>query len=945
MKIQTVKTTDNDKVLTTFSGINMCCKEKKFLDDLAISWRNILNDSSASDIIVFVKNNRHIWTHKLVFYTRCTNILLDVICNDTEFSTAKEKICWFDTDYDVALAFLEFIYCGIIDKYSKILDSEVSLSDVRTLGRKYKVDDLFTYLRQKKSNIAEVKHDSNTCEKDTENVHPNVEMVSCIPKLDKYFNISPNCTHDDVENIQCSQKILLQKDVNDDLHPSENNYISAKYLCVLQDEESALMKSSDEMNSRSNTPAKWETSASPDMFDDTPEKKHSDKSAIHSNDLEDSNIHMLLSLIKQDADVDICSQKLSKSQNAEYSELNKDLPTYSKNTEQNVMELDSDSESNSLKYSIDDVHKDSLIDTPQSSKYVQDCSLEITKQKSNLTLFIEKIQKENAKLDAVLDSNNTECLVQISPIKQKNPFYVDKHENSDFQSYNVEQSVDTDARRGRLTMIEQHMQSFAAKNPEFYSRLSNQHVKDVNQTDSLHIDYLSPKKITESSHNNILNCTQNFTSPDEKHVKNISEQVTTVRSTVCSQYSETINQSLNETLIDLETNEEEMSMYSKYMRNHKDNSIAKYRKVISRNKSDSNLFDKSTLTDSINEDNDISEAEKDEILTQRVLTQKDTDMIVSLDTDNESISSNVSHIISENDDFNHESIMSHSLQSRKETEDNKQNVENEKSNQIEVEKFSKAMTTKEEKDINSATKSSRDKLNNTEITSMTQKSRLNDDQRKEFVPSPIMVSSSPDFLNDESCSSVLNMESLLQDEHCTKNASETNACKLRRSVNFSLNFEDDLYLGNVDVNKYEKSHVLEKSLSFNTLSMAKLQSRNTRQCNNKSNHENIKNKDKVADDYKNLNSNATSLTQNFSSIKKFKRKSLSEGQINTNRLHNQGTTSTRVDMQFECNYTQNIGNVKTPRITVKDVTPPPEYNDMSTPELHVSSLTMINFHN
>lgn len=902
-EIQTVKTTDNNEALTiSLNTVNVCCKEKKFLDDLATSWRNILNDSSASDIIIFVKNSRHIWTHKLVFYTRCTNILLDVISNDTEFSTAKEKICWLDTDYDVALAFLEFVYCGVIDKYSKMLDSETSLSDVRALGRKYKINDLFVYLRQKgsKSNVAEIKHDYNTCEKSTGNVHLDIKTVLNVPKLDI-----------------------------------------------------TLMKSLEEINPRSNTLAKRETSVSPDMFDDTPVMKHNDKSTVYPKDLEDSNIHILLNLIKQDADVNIYSQKLAaKTQNAEYSELDKDIPTCSKNVKQNVMESDIDPKSNSPKFSINNMHQDSLIDIPQSSKskYIQNRFSEIVKQKSDLTLFIEKIQKENAKLDAALNSD-MECSVQISPIRHNNPFHINKLDNSDLHPYdnNVKQSTDMEERPGRLTIIEQRMRSYADKNPEFYSRLSNERIVNVKQTNNSHVDPLSPKKIMESFHNNISNCTQNFTSSNEKCV-NISEQDATM-STVSSQHTKTMNQSLNEIIFDLETNEEEISMYSKYMRHHKENSIAKYRTAISRNMLDSNLSNKSTLSDSINEDSDISEAEKNEILTQSVLTQKDADVIVSSDTDVESISSIVSHVVLKNDDFNHE-IMSYSQQqSRKETEDNKQDIENENSSQLLVEKFSKAMTSnsEEEKDINSTIKSNRDKLNTTEITSMTQNFRLNElnDQKKESIPSPIMVSSSPDFL-DENCSPILNVERLLQNEHCTENVSDTSACKLRKSLEFSLNFEDDIYLGNVDINKYEKQHALEKSQSFNTLSMTKFKNGSTRRCNNKNNHEGNKDNDIAADNYGNLDNNAVSLTQNFTSIRKFQRKSLSEGQIdyvNTDRLCNQGITSMRVSTQFQCNYIQNIGNAKTPKITDKDVTPPPEYNDMSTPELHVSLLTMVNLYN
>ncbi|XP_018044037.1 PREDICTED: uncharacterized protein LOC108684295 isoform X2 [Atta colombica] len=925
-----IKTMDTNEALTISSNINICCKEKQFLDNLATNWRNILNDSFASDIIVFVRNSKHIWTHKLVFYTRCANILLDVISNDTEFSTAKEKICWLDTDYNVAMAFLEFIYCGIIDKYSKILDSQITLSGIRALGRKYKINDLFVYLRQKKSkSTAEVKHNCNTYEKSTENVHPNIETTFDVSKLNKSFNKSPNCTHNVVKNIPCSQKTLLEG-VNDDLYLLENNYAAAKNEYILQDEKDTSLKLSEEMNFKSNTLAKRETSVSPDMFDETFVMKHNDKSTVHSKDLEDSNIHILLNLLKQDADVDICNQKLStaKPQNTKHLKLDRSTSICLKNLEQSV-EINP-VESNSLKFSINDMHNNFLMDISQNN--ISECSQDfskIIKQKSNITLFIEEIQKENAESDALINATEMECSVQISSIKHKNPFCIDKYDNSNLQPYdNDEQSVDTEKKPSRLSIIEQCMQSYAAKNPEFYSRLSNEDVKDVKQTNNSHIDSLLSKKITESSHNNILNCTQNFTLSDER---NVSEQVTTVP-IVCSQHTETMNRSLSETIFDLETNEKEISMYSKYMRDHKDNSIAKYRRAISRNKSDNNLSNKSILSDFLNEDSNVNKAEKDEILTQSVLTQKDVDVIVSSDSDVESTSSNVSHIL-ENNDSSCENIMSHSLQqSKKEIEKNKKDMTNEKNSQsFEINKFSKAMTTylEEKKNINSA-KLNPDKLNTTEI--MTQKykfNELNDAQKKESIPSPIMVSSSPDFLNNESCSPILHMEDLLQGKLCTENVSGLEACKLRKSTTFSFDFEDDIYLANVDIDKYEKQHILEKSRSFNISSIRKFNNSSTRKSNDKNNHGNIKGRDIAANYCGNLDNNVTSLTQNFTSVKKFKKKSLSEGQINTNRLRNQG-----VSKQFQCNYIQNIGNAKMLKITDKDVTPPPIYNDMSTPELH-----------
>lgn len=942
--MKAIKVMDNNEELISSNAVNTCCKEKTFLDILATNWRNMLNDSSASDIIIFVKNARHIWAHKLVFYTRCSNILLDVISNDTEFSTAKEKICWLDVDYDVALAFLEFVYCGIINEHSKIFNSNASLSDIRFLARKYKVNDLFVYLRQKelKSDITEIKHE--ICRKSTENVYANMEKTLNVSKINKSFNPSSNRTCDDSETIHCSQRILLHENINDNLHSLEDNDISVEDCCVLQDKKSTLTIISEKINSRSNTPVNSEISnASPDMFDDTPDMKH--KSIIHFNDQEDSNINILLSLIKQDKDVDICSQT-SLTGKGEYSQLDKDISTNLKNVEQNVVEINSDSESNSQKLFIDNIHENSIIDTPQSSKSksIQDSSLKLNKQKSNLTLFIEEIERQNAKLDSDLDSD-IEYPVEISPIRYKNPFHINRYNSEDSETYhdNVEQSIEVEKKPSRLSIIEERMRSYADKNPEFYSHLSNNDV-DIKQTDTLHMVPIS-KMTMESSCNN----TQSFTSLDEKDI-NISEQIAVTKtSAVCS--PETANPSFNKTALDVETDEEEISMYSKYMKDHKDNSIANYRAAI-RNRLSNSLSQKNISSDLINKNNDT----ENNVLDKTVLTQKDADIIVSSDTEVESISSSINPAVLKEDDFDYEDIMPcFTQQSKRITECNKQNIESQKSNQfVQIEDIPKTVITdlEEEKDFNSSTKSNQEEFNasSTEITSndidcninfMQKKSRFNesnDDQKEKSISSPIMVPSSPEFLDVENL--------LLDVEHRDEFTSETNTREPRKSENseLSFNFENEIYLANVDVNMYGK-HVLEKSQSTSVLNMTEFKKNSARRRNNKNDDGNIRVNNSIANNdiipvCENLDSNPMFLTQNSISIRKFKKKSLSEGQINVNRLHNR-EISTQASVQFKCNYNENIDNTAL-KIIEKDVTPPPNYIGMKTPELNVSLLIIIN---
>lgn len=952
--MQTVDVTDsNEESTIALNAVKTCCKRRKFLDTLAMDWRNILNDSSASDIIVLVKNSRHIWVHKLVFYVRCTNILLDVTSNDTEFSTVKEKICWVDIDYDIALAFLEFIYCGTMNKHSKILDSDASLLAIRSLARKYKVNDLFIYLRQKKfeSNLTEAGRKKNT-----ENVIANVGEALNVSKLDE---LACNA-RDDMKNTQCVQTNLLQEDINDALQTPENSSVLVDDTCILEDKVAVSIKSLEQINFRNNTPMYRSTSASPDIFDDTPNAIKHDKSVTHSRDHEDSNINILLSLIKQDTDISICSPKLSsKKIDAKYCESDEDSVTRLKNKELDAMEIDLNPDLNSV-----DLYKNSSVDTPRSSKPKQKTtqihSSNLARQKGNLTLFIEKIQRENAKLDLDLDSDldTTTYSNKISHIRHSNPFRIYKwndSDNEDVESDNLKQSNKTRKKLGKLSIMEQRMQSFADKNPEFYANFSNKCVSDVKQTKSLPT---SPERITEFHNEKFVNYSQNVI-PTETDVNTSNQGTVAPLSTVHLPYK--TNQSLGETIYDLETdmeeNEEDISMYSKYTRNHHKNSIARYRAAIKRNVSDRNLSDESTLSDVPNKDNDINENNAE--LISSFLTQKDANVIVSSDTEVESISSNINcSVVQYNDNSNHND---YAQLSSKTTEKNKQDIENKENNKsFPIEKISTATTVDfkgQKRDTNNAIESDQTKLNtnNRGMTSdnedelsmiFTQtrsslnelnKNKVNNNGEK-FIQSPIIVSSSPDLPNMENSS--LDREDY--DEHVADSR------KLKESTGFLLNFEDDIHLANVDIDKYEKHPILEKSKSASILNVTEFNKDNLRRGNNKSNCENTIDNHETTNNVihcQNLGRNAMFLTQSSTSIRKLKKKSLSEGQININRLHNQKDTFKHTSIQSQCNYNQNIGNIKAmPKVIDKGITPPPDYDGMRTPELHVSSL-MMNYYN
>ncbi|KOX70794.1 hypothetical protein WN51_02218 [Melipona quadrifasciata] len=231
--------------------VNEKCENIQFIDAIITNWGNALNDSSASDIIIFVNNDKYIWAHKLIFHVQCPNILLDITPNDTSlFTKIKEKISWTDISYNIALAFLEFIYCGIIKKYLNVLDNLISFSCLRNLARRYKIKELFVFLEKKEIEIKQIgsqmhsKQDREIISGEKDNlevINNNVENLIYGIKDSKLIDDEKlNKKHLDKCNISKSQFTetglrknmctdeLLQEEINyfDDTNIIRNNNVS-----------------------------------------------------------------------------------------------------------------------------------------------------------------------------------------------------------------------------------------------------------------------------------------------------------------------------------------------------------------------------------------------------------------------------------------------------------------------------------------------------------------------------------------------------------------------------------------------------------------------------------------------------------------------------------------------------------------------------------------------
>ena len=105
--------------------------EYNFFKKIISNWRDALNDSAASDLIIYTKNSEIIYTHKLIFQVQCSDVLNDIETNNSDKETKfTEKISWHKFDKLSALAFLEFLYCGNISKYVNVFDDDNYLSQL-----------------------------------------------------------------------------------------------------------------------------------------------------------------------------------------------------------------------------------------------------------------------------------------------------------------------------------------------------------------------------------------------------------------------------------------------------------------------------------------------------------------------------------------------------------------------------------------------------------------------------------------------------------------------------------------------------------------------------------------------------------------------------------------------------------------------------------------------
>lgn len=101
---------------------------------LSQDWKLLLNKKVMSDITIYVKDEKSIYAHKLVLYTRFRSVLPEII-KETNGDKCTEMLMWMEYAYNAVIIFLEYIYTGELADLKNLTNDE--MTDLRNLCSRY----------------------------------------------------------------------------------------------------------------------------------------------------------------------------------------------------------------------------------------------------------------------------------------------------------------------------------------------------------------------------------------------------------------------------------------------------------------------------------------------------------------------------------------------------------------------------------------------------------------------------------------------------------------------------------------------------------------------------------------------------------------------------------------------------------------------------------------
>ncbi|XP_015432837.1 PREDICTED: putative uncharacterized protein DDB_G0282133 [Dufourea novaeangliae] len=534
-----------------------------------------------------------------------------------------------------------------------------------------------------------------------------------------------------------------------------------------------------------------------------------------------------------------------------------------------------------------------LSNTPQSNKSKKKSinHFDVKKTKSNLSIFIEQFQMENAKSDFDTDSDIT--IIPIPSKFKRNPFNINN--DSPDQSFRVNETAIVNGKLEKekdvwdkfdcnVTNFQLDTKSTSGDSDDV--KLNFDAMVDLTQLLEDNKENCTEKSVKNNSMNGNVNNTEEIVQNDISLItKDLSKHNANVMNLDNTRAQSDENENSNS--LDISTDGGELSMYTMYKKGHKNNSIIKYR----------NFLKTCALNNSVKSTSEDDNYESDDNMDKENITLHSD---VNIGSGNIIISEKEKEIISNLENSGHQSVPQ-SPTNFNNTIDNNNEDQNDFSVNI-TSPINRQRSTCKLKSTDNPNKLRYSKLEsniNTEVVrhNLSMSSPTREINETNLIESPILIYSSPEI-------DILNVET-------RKNKVNNNVSSLEEFSNNSSIFEKHIYLANVHINNYDddkSNKKINESTITNNVGTTEIETI----------EEQLPTKQR---------------------IRKFQRKSMSD----TNLDINEKSTKNNASHPFislsqsslcNCGDKQISEKLTSPTIIRDSITPPPNYDGMETDELH-----------
>ncbi|XP_034946991.1 MATH and LRR domain-containing protein PFE0570w [Chelonus insularis] len=642
----------------------------KGLNPLALSWSKMINSKLHSDVIIYVKNEKFIFSHFLVLWTRCREIEKDFIANNADNNESKYnaeslerkqqwKIMWEDIEYQAGIIFLEFIYCESIINLEALKDRLI-LNNVKNLAEKYKMKELNYFLEKLDVPVDNLNTECQLIENDDKKIEEPLYIEPNESKDEEYSNskwhedqnfsmekneneesrTNKNVTTDfQCKSLEFSAQVIDDNDINiQEKDDNSVNKINVNGPNTKNLEATVITISEDELE-LSQTP-KIETktykhellrasfmSASPDIFDGMETMNLGNSFGRKYQNTRNSDNYTVEHCLENDQEIPTCTALCNENED-EIKENEEDitkkksfqideeicLDGFTQTVEEHSGKEELSMEKNCL---TNEEVSETTNQVTEKNYQCEKVSKDISTTRNNLSLFIEKIQRKNARF-LESDTDEDDSMV-MNPRKKKNKFKICRLSENDSGLLNKfrqkdlmhpeEDNLECDVKvekKSALSIFEDDIRKRVAK------EIKEKAEKEINllkntQDGDLQENFSECNSDVEFVDEHWIDIKNSVTDLND----DLQERIEENKSKVDQKYTQKFDNILaNESIVqseDANSDGANESMYTKYKKTHRRNSIDKYRAALK------NYFnDKSKKTRSIStEEENNSESNED----------------------------------------------------------------------------------------------------------------------------------------------------------------------------------------------------------------------------------------------------------------------------------------------------------------------------------------------